>query len=91
MKTLKPLRPFDQEDTKYFEGFAQLSIEEKIENIEITHSFLSGCLNTEFDKKDVEACSTHARLSRINLRDIQKNIKLTMKHLEVIEATGEWK
>jgi hypothetical protein len=25
------------------------------------------------------------------LRDTQVSIKLTMKHLEVIEATGEWK
>jgi hypothetical protein len=91
MKKAKPLRPFDYEDKMYFEGVAQSSIGEKLDGLEIKQRFLSGCLKANFNKNDADDCSTRARLTRIQLRDTQVSIKLTMKHLEVIEATGEWK
>lgn len=90
----KRLKPLDQEDRDYFYEFSNKPIDEKLSELHDCHGMLYrqivDILEPRFEGNDVEAARSIARLSRMALRDIKHCELALMKHLELIEATGEW-
>lgn len=89
----KPLRPFNQDDRDYFSEYSQQSIHEKLEGLEDDIYMLSivtkDILNPTPESNHASYIRANARSCRILFRDFTHYFSDIVKHLKIIEVTGD--
>ena len=93
-KTVKRLRPFDEEDHEYFKEWGETTpYLEKLSSFKFSLKLLTSLLPKKSSKlwNDPEEVKMIARIQRLKIRDLKHYIKYMESNLIEIEKSGVWK